>query len=50
MSSEVSTTTSLPKIELTDFLENEPPEVLEAKQLARRYRMPYVDLLPPDKS
>ncbi|MBX7055900.1 MAG: GspE/PulE family protein [Pyrinomonadaceae bacterium] len=50
MSTEVSTTTSLPKIELTDFLENEPPEVLEAKQLARRYRMPYVDLLPPDKS
>jgi len=50
MNSEVSTTTSLPKIELTDFLENEPPEVLEAKQLARRYRMPYVDLLPPDKS
>ena len=50
MSSEVSTTTSLPKIELTDFLENEPPEVLEAKELARRYRMPYVDLLPPDKS
>ena len=50
MSVEVSTTTSLPKIELTDFLDNEPPEVTEAKQLAIRYRMPYVDLLPPDRS
>jgi type II secretory ATPase GspE/PulE/Tfp pilus assembly ATPase PilB-like protein len=28
--------------------ENEPPEVREAKALARRYRLPYVDLLPPD--
>src|SRR5947199_5173967 len=25
-----------------------PPEVREAKVLARRYRLPYVDLLPPD--
>ncbi|MBP6003070.1 MAG: type II/IV secretion system protein [Pyrinomonadaceae bacterium] len=50
MSVDVSTTTSLPKIELTDFLDNEPPEVTEAKQLAIRYRMPYVDLLPPDRS
>ena len=33
----------------TDFLENEPPEVVEAKALARRYRLPYIDLLPPDK-
>jgi type IV pilus assembly protein PilB len=41
--------TSSPKIELTDFLENEPPEVIQAKQLARRYRLPYIDLLPPDK-
>ncbi|MEO6334510.1 MAG: GspE/PulE family protein [Pyrinomonadaceae bacterium] len=40
---------SLPKIELSDFLENEPPEVLEAKQLARRYRLPYIDLLPSDQ-
>ena len=41
--------TSSPKIELSDFLENEPPEVVEAKQLARRYRLPYIDLLPSDQ-
>jgi type IV pilus assembly protein PilB len=40
---------SSPKIELSDFLENEPPEVIEAKALAKRYRLPYIDLLPPDK-
>jgi type II secretory ATPase GspE/PulE/Tfp pilus assembly ATPase PilB-like protein len=28
--------------------DNDPPEVREAKVLARRYRLPYVDLLPPD--
>ena len=39
---------SSPKIELSDFLENEPPEVIEAKQRAKRYRLPYIDLLPPD--
>ena len=39
---------SSPKIELSDFIENEPPEVIEAKQLARRYRLPYIDLLPPE--
>ncbi len=39
---------SSPRIELSDFIENEPPEVVEAKQLARRYRLPYIDLLPPD--
>ncbi len=27
--------------------ENEPPEVKKAKQLAMRYRLPYIDLLPP---
>src|SRR5215204_1105003 len=37
------------KIELSDFLENEPPEVIEAKALAKRYRLQYIDLLPPDK-
>ena len=37
-----------PKIELSGF-ENEPPEVTEAKKLARRYRMPFIDLLPPDQ-
>lgn len=40
---------SSPRIELSDFLENEPPEVVEAKQLARRYRLPYIDLLPSDQ-
>ncbi len=38
-----------PTIAVADFLENEPPEVVEAKALARRYRLPYIDLLPPDK-
>ena len=28
--------------------ESEPPEVREAKKLALRYRLPYVDLLPPE--
>jgi len=41
-------TVSAPTID-TDFLENEPPEVVEARALARRYRLPYIDLLPPDK-
>jgi type IV pilus assembly protein PilB len=44
-----ATTVTSPRIELSHFLENEPPEVIEAKQLARRYRMPYIDLLPPDQ-
>ncbi len=39
---------SAPKIELSDFLENEPPEMIDAKVLARRYRLPFIDLLPPD--
>ncbi len=41
-----TTKTSSPRIELSDFLENEPPEIVEAKALARRYRLPYIDLLP----
>ncbi len=51
MSTEQNTLTakSSPRIELSDFLENEPPEVIEAKQLARRYRLPYIDLLPTDQ-
>ncbi len=28
--------------------DHEPPEVRAARELARRYRLPYVDLLPPD--
>ena len=42
-------TVAAPKINTTAFLDNEPPEVVEAKALARRYRLPYIDLLPPDK-
>ena len=45
----LSSNLSSPRIELSDFLENEPPEVIEAKQLARRYRLPYIDLLPSDQ-
>ncbi len=44
-----ATNISSPKIELSDFIENEPPEVVEAKQMARRYRLPYIELLPPDQ-
>ena len=44
-----ATYVSSPKIELSDFIENEPPEVVEAKKLAQRYRLPYIDLLPPDQ-
>src|SRR6476469_6551786 len=29
--------------------EHQPPEVKAAKELARRYRLPFVDLLPPDR-
>lgn len=46
MSVETTATSVKQKIELSEFLENEPPEVTAAKQLARRYRMPYIDLLP----
>jgi len=46
---DTTTYVSSPKIELSDFLENEPPEVREAKQLAMRYRLPYIDLLPTDQ-
>ncbi len=31
----------------SDNLANDPPEVLQAKRLAVRYRLPYVDVLPP---
>ena len=44
-----TTNVTSPKIEIADFIENEPPEVVGAKQLARRYRLPYIDLLPPDQ-
>jgi len=46
---EKTTSTLPPTIEVSEFLETEPPEVKAAKQLALRYRLPYIDLLPPDK-
>ena len=42
-------TLASPKIEPTELFENEPPEVKAARALAQRYRLPYIDLLPPDK-
>jgi type IV pilus assembly protein PilB len=44
-----STATKPPTISVAEFAENEPPEVKEAKLMAKRYRLPYIDLLPPDK-
>jgi Type II secretory pathway, ATPase PulE/Tfp pilus assembly pathway, ATPase PilB len=46
---ETTTATSLPTIDVTGIIDNEPPEVKSAKQLAQRYRLRYIDLLPPDK-
>lgn len=43
------TYTSSPNIQMNDFLDKEPPEVTEAKSLAKRYRMPFIDLLPPEQ-
>ncbi len=37
-----------PTIAVGDFLDKEPPEVKEARLLAMRYRLPYIDLLPPE--
>ncbi len=37
------------QLETGVILENDPPEVKAAKELARRYRLPYVDLLPLDR-
>ncbi len=36
-------------IEVADFLDKEPPEVRDAKLMAARYRMPFIDLLPPEQ-
>lgn len=52
MSEQVQTDTAVvtaPKMEVADFLDKEPPEVTEAKHLAKRYRMPFIDLLPPEQ-
>jgi type IV pilus assembly protein PilB len=39
---------TMPSFTVPAVAGNEPPEVREALALARRYRLPYVDLLPPD--
>jgi len=46
-----TTATIAPKITVPNVssADNDPPEVVEAKQMALRYRLPYIDLLPPDK-
>lgn len=35
-----------PTIAVAEFLDKEPPEVKDARLLAMRYRLPYIDLLP----
>lgn len=42
--------TAGPTVAVAEFLDKEPPEVSEAKQLARRYRLPFIDLLPPEEA
>src|ERR687890_2730152 len=39
---------TVPSFNVAGAEAHEPPEVREARALARRYRLPYVDLLPPD--
>ena len=36
-------------VDVASFLDKDPPEVTEAKALAKRYRMPFIDLLPPEQ-
>ncbi len=53
MSEQIQTKTTkgtAPRVEVAEFLDKEPPEVAEAKQLARRYRLPFIDLLPPEEA
>ncbi len=38
-----------PTIGVSEFLDKEPPEVTDAKELAHRYRLPFIDLLPPEQ-
>ncbi|MFT3745536.1 MAG: GspE/PulE family protein [Pyrinomonadaceae bacterium] len=45
---QVETAVSAPTIAVAEFLDKEPPEVKEARLLAMRYRLPYIDLLPPE--
>jgi len=47
MSTQIQTdAVAAPTLAVADFLDKEPPEVKEAKLLAIRYRLPYIDLLP----
>ncbi|MBA3769783.1 MAG: type II/IV secretion system protein [Blastocatellia bacterium] len=49
MNSEVETVVAaVPKNGSTAPLEKDPPEVANAKLLAKRYRLPFIDLLPAD--
>ena len=51
MSEQIQTetvTTAAPTVDVTDFLDKQPPEVTGAKALAARYRLPFIDLLPPE--
>jgi type IV pilus assembly protein PilB len=41
-------TVTMPTVGVAEILDKEAPEVTEAKALARRYRLPFIDLLPPD--
>src|SRR6059058_4751573 len=45
-----TTHTSVPTVDVSGFLDKEPPEVKEAKLLAKRYRLPFIDLLPPEEA
>ena len=52
MSEQVTTEAAIPSaltVDVASFLDKDPPEVTEAKALAKRYRMPFIDLLPPEK-
>ena len=54
MSEQIQTETeaadvSAPTIDVAEFLDKQPPEVTEAKALASRYRLPFIDLLPPEQ-
>jgi len=42
--------TAGPTVAVAEFLDKEPPEVAGAKQLAHRYRLPFIDLLPPEQA
>ena len=52
MSEQVTTEAVIPSaltVDVASFLDKDPPEVTEAKALAKRYRMPFIDLLPPEQ-